>query len=390
MPSARLAGADRVAVAVDATPLLGVRSGVGTFCHGMLCGLSRRDELRLSAFAVSWRRRGRLPAELPEGVPAVQRAMPARLVHAAWRRASFPPAEWFLGPVDVVHGTNFVVPPTCRAVRVVTVHDLTAVRFPELCDAPTLRFPAMVRRAVADGAWVHTPSAFVAREVVDCFGADPDRVVAVAHGLPGGCPPEDGTLCAGPQTVMPPDVGLPDGTRRVVLAIGTVEPRKDYPGLLRAFELVAGDRPDVALVIVGADGWGSAAFDAALQASPMRARVRRAGYLDDTVLASVLGASTVLAYPSRYEGFGFPPLQAMAAGVPVVATAAGAVPEVVGEAAVLVEPGDPDALAEALASVLDDEDRRVALRAAGYRRVGRFSWARCAAGLAELYRAALG
>ena len=104
-------------------------------------------------------------------------AMPARPLHLAWRHLEQPPVEWFVGRADVVHGTNFVVPPTRRAARVVTVHDLTTVRFPEMCDEPTLRFPALIRRAVAQGAWVHTPSQYVADEVVAELGVDKTRVV---------------------------------------------------------------------------------------------------------------------------------------------------------------------------------------------------------------------
>ncbi len=109
--------------------------------------------------------------------------MPARPLHLAWAHLPGPAVEWFVGPVDVVHGTNFVVPPTRRAARVVTVHDLTTVRYPELCDRSTLGFPRMVRRAVSDGAWVHTPSQFVADEVVAEFGVDPGRVRVVYHGV---------------------------------------------------------------------------------------------------------------------------------------------------------------------------------------------------------------
>ncbi len=366
-----------VTVAVDATPLLGTPTGVGVFCAGALAGLAGRTDVVVDAFAVSWRRREGIATRVPEGIGTGQHPMPARPLHAAWSHASVPPVEWFVGRHDVVHGTNFVVPPTRRAGRVVTVHDLTVVRFPELCDRSTAGYPALVRRAVAEGAWVHTPSEFVAGEVVEHFGADPGRVRAVHHGVPllpagtGGAPP------------------LPPGTGRAVVAVGTIEPRKDYPTLLAAFGELAADAAnrDVALVIVGAPGWGSDAFDRSLGALPVgvRHRVAVTGYLDDAALASVIGRAGALAYPSRYEGFGFPPLQAMAAGVPVVATRAGAVPEVVGDAAVTVDPGDAAGLAGALSRVLDGGPDIEALIARGRARAAAFTWDACAAGLARLY-----
>jgi glycosyltransferase involved in cell wall biosynthesis len=169
------------------------------------------------------------------------------------------------------------------------------------------------------------------------------------------------------------------------LAVGTIEPRKDYPTLVSAFGPVATDHPDVALVIVGGDGWGAGAFAAAVEASPARSRIVRPGYLDDQDLATTLGGASVLAYPSRYEGFGFPPLQAMAAGVPVVTTAVGAIPEVVGDGALLVDPSDPDGLAAALSQVLAGGAEVDGLVARGRRRSAAFSWDACARGLADLY-----
>ncbi len=147
--------------------------------------------------------------------------------------------EWFVGPVDVVHGTNFVVPPTRRAARVVTVHDLTTVRYPELCDRSTLGFPRWSAGPWPTGAWVHTPSQFVADEVVAEFGADPSRVRVVHHGI--GLPPPADPGASGRRPRRGhrrrrPVSTSPTGADRYILAVGTVEPRKDYPGLVRAFD----------------------------------------------------------------------------------------------------------------------------------------------------------
>jgi glycosyltransferase involved in cell wall biosynthesis len=310
--------------------------------------------------------------------------MPARPLHALWGRVDAPPLEWFIGRADVVHGTNFVVPPTARAAAVASVHDLTPLHHPELCDRATLAYPGLIARALRRGAWIHTDSSFVAAEVVEAFDADPVRVRVVNPGIPELPPVSDVDAAA---TV---DRFLPAGSRRFCLAVGTAEPRKDLPGLVRAFTSVADRHADVALVLAGPPGWGEESLAASVEESTVRGRIVRTGWLDEPDLAALMVRAEVLAYPSLYEGFGFPPLQAMRAGVPVVATSAGSLPEILGDGAMLVEPRDHDALAGALDACLGDERLRRALVAAGATWCTRFSWDRCGEGLETLYRDAAG
>ncbi len=276
----------------------------------------------------------------------------------------------------MVHGTNFVAPPTTHAATVVTVHDLTSLHHPELCDVASLALPPLIRRTLARGGWVHAVSRFVADEVVTDLGADPERVVAIHSGVP---PVSAGHQGDGRRLV---------GAETYVLALGTVEPRKDLPMLVRAFDAIAGPRPDARLVIAGADGWGVEALHQALNNAHHRRQITRLGWVDHHQRSGLLADATVLAYPSRYEGFGFPPLEAMAVGVPVVATRVGALPEVLGEAATLVAPGDVDALASALAGLIDDDARRHAQVEAGYRQVGAYDWDRATDAMVALYRRA--
>ncbi len=372
-------------MALDATPLLGPhRTGVGVFCQGTLGALAARPDLEVCAFAVSWRRRHQLAERLPAGVEDRQRAMPARPLHALWARLDRPPVEWFIGPTDVVHGTNFVVPPTRSAAAVVSVHDLTPLHHPELCDPATLAYPGLIRRALGRGAWIHADSSFVATEVLDAFDADPARVRVVNPGIP------DLPVLTTERASDALRRLLPDRVGRYCLAIGTAEPRKDLPGLVKAFGAVAARQSDTALVLAGPPGWGEDALTAAIDASPARGRIVRTGWLEDPDLSALLRRATVLVYPSLYEGFGFPPLQAMRAGVPVVATRAGSLPEILGDGALLVEPRDDDALAGALDRCLGDDSLRQQLAVAGVARSAAFSWERCAEELEVLYRDAAG
>lgn len=354
-------------VAVDVTPLVGTRTGVGVAVDGMIRGLTGRPDLDLVGYGLTgagWRG---LRESLPARVRPARARMPAGVCLRLWGRVSFPTLEPWTGPVDVVHGTNFVVPPTRKAGRLVTVHDLTALHYPEMCTPTSLRYPHLVQRAVDEGAWVHAVSNFVAAEVIEHFGVDPDRVVVVPHGI------DAPTRTHGPPADAPP----------YVLALGTVEPRKDLPGLVRAFDEIAGAYPDLELWIAGPSGWGESQLSEAREAARHGERVKRLGWVDDP--GGLLAGASVLAYPSLYEGFGLPPLEAMAAGVPVVATQAGSLREVAGDAAVLVPPADPVALGDAISRVLQDDALRAGLIERGHERARRFTWDACAAALSDAY-----
>ncbi len=365
-------------VALDATSLYDIRSGVGRFTAEVLAGAGSRADIEAIAYAVTFRGAGRLEDLLPPGVePARRRRMAARPLRRAWARSDRPRIEWWTGPVDVVHGTNFVVPPTGGA-AVVTVHDLTYLRYPEMCTSDVLQYRDLVPRALCRGAVVHTVSEFVRGEVLEEYGLPGDRVVAIPNGI---------------TTAWEGDPGSGShlaGGGRYVLAIGTVEPRKDYPGLIRAFDLVAADDPELRLVIAGADGWGADAVTEAIGAAHHRDRVVRLGWVDEQARADLLAGATVLVLASHYEGFGLTAGEALTAGVPVIATDVGGIPEVVGDAAVLVPPNDPEELAAQIAALVADEPARARLAKLGPARAATFTWSRTVDGLADLWSSVAG
>jgi glycosyltransferase involved in cell wall biosynthesis len=381
-------------VALDATSLLGARTGIGVAVDSFFQSLSGRPEVSLTGYGITMRGWSQLHEQLPPGTRAASRPAPAGALLRIWKRAGWPPAEWWTGPVQVVHGTNFVVPPSSKASRIVSVWDLTAVRYPELVTPTSRLYPALVARAVAGGAWVHTATESVAEEIVDYFGVEPARVKVVPPALRPPPPAPAPGLAAAPDAAAPeatapeaPDAATP-APPPYILGLGRTEPRKDFPGLVRAFDILAGRQPGVELRIAGPPGWAETEVQAAIAASSYRDRIRREGWVGD--VAGLIAGASVFAYPSLYEGFGLPPLEAMAAGVPVVAASAGAVPEVVGPAAVLVAPGDVEALAGALERVLTDQGLRRQLVVAGRDRAALFSSERTAQGLIAAYREVAG
>jgi glycosyltransferase involved in cell wall biosynthesis len=358
-----------VVTAIDATPLLGVRTGVGVSVAGFITALAADPGVDVVGYSLSAAAGKSMPEVLPPATRAGRSVpIPAAVLLRMWARFDHPAVELWTGPVDVVHGTNFVVPPARSAARLVTVHDLTCVRFPELCSPTSLRYPGLIRRALDHGASVHTVSQSVANEIVDHFQVDATRVHVIHNGL---------TPLPAP---LPRDLAEPP----YMLAIGTVEPRKGLADLVAAFDRIADSIPDVHLKIAGPAGWGEDALDAGIRSARHTDRIDRIGWVEDR--STLMAGARLLAYPSLYEGFGLPPLEAMSLGVPVVATTAGAIPEVVGDAALLVAPRDGAALAEALLVAATDATARARLIAAGTERVPLFTWERAGRQLADLYR----
>lgn len=370
-------------VGFDATPLLDPRTGVGTYTHHLFDAMVRiaPHDPNLVATAFSARGVSRLTPLVPPHVRISGRRAPARLLRASWSSIGWPPVEVLSGNVDLFHGTNFVAPPARRAASVVTVHDLAYLHFPETVDRASLAYQRLVPQALERGATVCAVSDTMARDIVQAYGLSPERVHTTRLGVdPSWFDVDVGAEGRGHDSVSGGALHTLPG--EYVVAVGTLEPRKNLTTLLSAYRLASRRTIDLPpLVLVGARGWGTALDVTGIPSD----RVVRTGHLPLETLQRMVARARLLVFPSLYEGFGLPPLEALACGVPVVATELDVTHEVLGPFATFAEPRSPEGLLEAIVSALDDPPGTVETRRA---HASGYTWENCARATLAAYRSA--
>ncbi|MDQ6910030.1 MAG: glycosyltransferase family 4 protein [Actinomycetota bacterium] len=367
--------ADRVLrIGFDGTPLLGKKTGVGWYTHELIDAVARRSPgSELVVFPISWRTARTLHLDPPHrpNVKVARRMAPARPLWALWDRVPFPPVEWLVG-CNVFHATNFLSPPSRKIPTVVTVHDIGFVRDPESVTPAIRRMAKLLPTVLRRASVIVAVSNFTRDELAWWMPEISDRIRVIPNGSHGRLAPRSGTG-AGRK-------GAP-----YALMLGTLEPRKNVQLALDALAVLRKEGSNLRLVLAGA-------ASSALKVGPLLderglgpSDVTITGYVDDARMAELVSGASMLVFPSLYEGFGMPLIEAMEAGLPIVAVRAGATPETVGDAGVLVEPGDPGAFADAMSRVASDESLRAELVTAGHRQATQFTWDRAADLAIEIY-----
>jgi glycosyltransferase involved in cell wall biosynthesis len=368
----------RVVLDVSAVPARPVGAGVYIVALGR--GLNHAAEIDLHLLS-----RGddanRWTTIAPGAV--VHAVAPARRpLRLAWEQLSAPTLANEVD-ADVWHGPHYTLPLRVSSPTLVTVHDLTFFEHPEWHERSKVAyFRRMIRAAVSRADVVICVSAYTeARLRAHC--SPRGDVVVVPHGVDHARfhPVDDAAAdlkILRRYGIEPPFIAFS----------GTIEPRKNLPSLVHAFARIAAAEPDLRLVLAGADGWGADAVRDAIATSGIATHVQRPGYLDDDALTALFRQAVAVVYPSLEEGFGLPALEALACGTPLISTRGSAVEELAGDAAVLVTPGDVDALADAIARVVTDHELRSRLSADGLARAATFTWERSVAGHLDAYRRA--
>jgi len=304
-------------------------------------------------------------------------------LHRIWHRARLPiPIEVAIGRVDLFHEPDFVLPPTLpRTPTVLTVHDLTFVRDPESAFPRLRRYlNRVVPQSVARTTHVLADSAATKNDLVELYRASPDKITVLYGGVDARFAP-----VRDPEQLAAVRAKYNIGLNPFILGLGTIQPRKNYKRLIQAFAALRSPRSTLRLVIVGGKGWLYDDVFAEVKHLGLEGCVLFPGFVDDDDLPVLYSAAEVLAFPSIYEGFGLPILEAMACGTPVVTSVTSSLPELAGDAALLIEPTDVGAIAAALHRVLQEADLRRKLIAAGFEQASKFSWEKAAAQLLEIY-----
>jgi glycosyltransferase involved in cell wall biosynthesis len=347
-----------VRIVLDVSPLSHPRTGVGNYIRGSLLGLTQAAGHEVVAFAPASRQGKREIEKSLDGI-AVERRLPvlpaAHAVRTAWSRLGRPAAERVVGGFDVLHFSDWMYPPQRAGVRSTMIHDLVPVHFPEWVHARTRRMhAAKYTHAARSCDVVIVNSRFTGDDVAETLGVPRERIHVAYPGV---------------DPAYTPDGARHELGRPYVLTVATLEPRKNLTALVEAHAQLDGA---LVLAVAGAAGWGA---QAALDAD----RIVRLGYTPPQELPPLYRGASVFVYPSLFEGFGMPIVEAMACGVPVVASSHPSLDEACGDAAVRADPKDPAAIAAAIHSALD---RREELVPKGLEHARSFTW--LATGLAHL------
>jgi glycosyltransferase involved in cell wall biosynthesis len=366
-----------VRILVDYRPALRERTGVGEYIHQMVrayADAAAGDEMVL--FTSSWKDRpaASLGAELRAHV--IDRRVPVRFLNYLWHRWEWPPIERLAGFVDVAHSAHPLLMPTTRAAQVVTIHDLFFLSRASMTEGEVRRdYAALVTSHASRAHAVITSTQYGKGQIVDRLGVEADRVYVCRPGAPAWR-----TLGHGPN--IPPD--------GCILFVGTLEPRKNIGALLDAYALLLARRATPPrLVLAGRATAAAADWLARISRPPLAGHVTHLGYVPDVERESLYRSARVLVIPSLDEGFGLPALEAMSAGVPVVASARGSLPEVTGDAGALIDPADPAALADAIERAVCDDAWSRRAGEAGVARAKQFTWSASTATLRRAYQDAV-
>jgi glycosyltransferase involved in cell wall biosynthesis len=365
-------------VTIDIQAAMAQRAGVGRYTKSLVEHLgpfAESDELRL--FYFDFQRKG-VPFPVPGALQQAVHWCPGRIVQKAWKTINWPPYDWFAGAADVYHFPNFIRPPLTKGKSVVTIHDIAFIRYPQTLEPRNLVYlTAQIKQTVQNSDCIIAVSEFTAREIHELLDVPRNRIVTIHEGLPDGFTRPAKPFVEEARRSLKLE-------RPYLLMVGTMEPRKNMAFLVEVFEKLTDFDGD--LVIAGMYGWKYEPILKKIIHSRRANRIRHLEYVDERFLPALYAGAELFVFPSLYEGFGFPPLEAMSCGTPVLSSTGGSLPEVLGDAAEFVPEYNSDAWAAKIQKLLTDKARRTELILKGAALVKTYSWDETAKKTWKVYR----
>ncbi len=374
-------------IAIDYTPAYEQGGGIGRYVRELTAALATEDPVTDYRLFVAGAQREQLPHPPGPNFDWRTTILTPRWLARIWQRAQLPlPVEIITGPVDLFHATDFVLPPTLPRTRsLLTVHDLSFLRVPDAAS-PSLRryLEAVAPRSVERADHVLADSQATKDDLIEIYRTPADKISVLYSGVDARFDPvmDQMTLKAVLDKHNLKDI-------KYVLSVGTVQPRKNYSGAIRALSRIRDQGIDLHYAVAGGPGWLEDEMYRSIRETAMEDRVHILGFVPDEDLPALYSGARALLALSLYEGFGLPVLEAMACGTPVITSNLSSLPEVAGDAGILVDPLDSEAISDAIVKTLTDAALRQQLVAAGFERVKRFSWASAASQLKAIYDAML-
>lgn len=366
-------------VGFDVGPITTTRTGVGNYCFYLLKHLVAMEEncqyLGLSTGM------GTIDLGSLEGrVTHRHIPLPTRFMYALWTLCHGPKVDRLLGGVDVYHATNYFLPPTAEARRVVTIHDLAFLAVPQYCSPKIVGpFSKTMEKFAKEADGILTYSEATKSDVVNFLGVDEAKITVAPMAVDEGFAPMEKEEAAA-RVKQKYGISSP-----FLLFVSTLEPRKNVVGLIRAFAKVAARIPHN-LVLIGSVGWNADDIFETIRETNLEDRVIRPGFVPHMELPAFYCAADAFLFPTHYEGFGLPLLEALTCGCPVVTSSNSSIPEVTGGASIYVDPVDDDSIASGIEKVLGDVTLRRANIEKGIKHGKTFSWQDCAKITLDAYR----
>jgi len=371
-------------IALDYTAGIRQGAGIGQYVRCLVDAMLAQDASDQYTLITSGRPTRERSFPVANNVQGRSVVIPDRYLNVLWYRWRVPLyANYFTGPMDIYHGLDFGLPPLKGKVRkVVTVYDLAFLEHPETAVPSLVAYlNKVVPEAVAAADVVAAISYATKEALITPYKASPEKIIVIPCGV-------------GPQFQRITDLALLEDTRRkfelqhpFIFSVGTLEPRKNHLGLIRAFyEAQKSNKSPAMLVIAGGKGWMYEETQHLVAELKLENKVRFLGRVSESELITLYSLADIFAFPSFFEGFGIPPLEAMACGAPVITSNTSSLPEVAGDAALLVDPHDIHAIAQAITEVMENEPLREDLRQKGYARAQRYTWSQAASKMLSVYQ----